>query len=194
MKVPPVFVVLLCLARLIAPQTADARPKPELTVEIDEGRPVFIHSRKSFDCVNGINHGGGCTRVQFYVETGDVVRASDGGIAKMTLKTGLRNVEVELSSDLRKKSCLFNATLKHELTHLALHREVLRRFSPEIAKAALAAIEKMPPPLTAAQVGRINGVLKRQVDHMVAQDREQNALLDSDAAYSYQDSQCAGKK
>lgn len=194
MKTPPAFLVFACLAVLFAPKAAFARQQPELTLEIDEGKPTFLHNRKSFDCANGVNHGGGCTRVHFYVETTGVKPAPDGGIGAVTLKVGLRNVEVELSNDLKKGSCLFNATLKHELTHLALHRNVLRKFAPEIAKAALATIEKMPPPLTAAQVKKLNGVLKRQVDHMIAQDREQNALMDSDAAYLYQDKQCAGKK
>lgn len=39
--------------------------KPEMTVKIDEGKPVYIHKNRKFDCSGAVNHGGGCTRVVF---------------------------------------------------------------------------------------------------------------------------------
>lgn len=160
--------------------------KPELSVEVDEGTPKFIHKRPQFPCSNGINHGGGCTRVEFYavIKGGKMTRG--GAYEKLQLKIGLKNIEVELSSELQKGTCLFDVVLKHELTHLALHRNVLKRFAPEIAKAVLSTAERFQT----KQAERISEVLKDYTRRMSEEDDKQNALMDTTDSYIYQQKQC----
>jgi len=164
--------------------------KPEMSVEIDEGTPKFIHRNKQFPCSHGINHGGGCTRVYFYAEMGGVEVTPQGALKKIKLKIGLKDVEVELSSTLPKGSCLFDVVLKHELTHLALHRRILKRFAPEIAKAVLSVAEEFQAPFTQAQFNKIAGVLNAYTNRMIQEDDKQNALMDTTDSYIYQQKQC----
>lgn len=170
----------------------DSDERPEISVDVDEGKPVFIHKNKNVPCAGGVNHSVGCTRVFFYAELKGAETTPAGGIKKIRLQIGLRDVEVELSSDLKKKTCLFDAVLKHELTHLALHRRVLKRFAPEAAKAVLSTAENQSPPFH-KQFDRISKVLKEYVDRMMKEDERQNALLDSADAYRYQQKQCENK-
>ncbi len=164
--------------------------KPEMTVKIDEGKPVYIHKNRKFDCSGAVNHGGGCTRVVFYAAIDGIKLTPGGAVREIGLLIGLKDVEVEISSDLKKGSCLFDAVLKHELTHLALHRRILARFAPEIAKAVLAVAEELPAPLTQAQINKIDKVLNGFVIRMMAEDKKQNDLMDSQEAYLHLQNQC----
>lgn len=184
------FTVPAVLTAFSAAMPANAFEKPEMSVEIDPGKPKYIHRNKLFPCSHGVNHGGGCTRVYFYAELHGTEMTWDGAFKKIKLRIGLRDVEVELSSDLKKKTCLFDAVLKHELTHLALHRRILKRFAPEIAKAVLSVAQEQEPPVTQAQFNRISNVLSNYVDRMMKEDEKQNALMDTTEAYRYQQEQC----
>lgn len=165
--------------------------KPEMSVEIDEGNPNFIYKNKRFRCSHGrVNHGGGCTRVKFYAVMSGAVTTSEGALKEIRLKIGLQNVEVEVSSELKKGSCLFDAVLKHELTHLALHRKIVKRFAPEIAKAVLSVAEGFSTPVNASEYNRISAVLKNYIERMMKEDEKQNALMDTDDAYVFQQNQC----
>lgn len=168
--------------------------KPEIYVKIDDGTPVYIHRNKHFPCDNGFNHGGGCTRVNFYARMKGSDFTPDGKLKKITLQIGLKNIEVELSSELKKGSCLFDVVLKHELTHLALHRKILKRFAPEIAKAVLVVTEEQKGVLTQKKFDKIAQTLNDYLNKMIKEDKRQNALMDSDEAYAFQQRQCGGLK
>ena len=185
-----ILIVSAIIAMPVVSDAADSREKPELSVEVNEGKPRFIHKNKQFSCSHKINNGGGCTRVSFYAELRGTEITPEGALKKLKLQIGLRDVEIELSSDLKKGSCLFDAVLKHELTHLALHRKVLKRFAPEVAKAVLSTAESLPVPITQAHFNRISNVLKKYVDRMMREDDKQNALMDTGDAYLYQQKQC----
>ena len=184
--------ILLVSATPCAAFFVDEPEKPEISVDIDEGTPVFIHRNKNVSCSGGAGHNVGCTRVFFYAEMRGAEVTPAGGLKKLRLQIGLRNVEVELSSDLKKKTCLFDAVLKHELTHLALHRRILKRFAPETAKAVLVAAEEQKPPFK-NQFKRVSAVLNEYVDKMMKEDEKQNDLMDSTEAYRYQQKQCEKK-
>ncbi len=169
---------------------SDVTEKPKMAVRIDEGRPVYIHSNKKFDCSGAVNHGGGCTRVVFFAEINGIKLTPAGTVSEIGLLIGLKNIEVEVSSELQKGSCLFDAVLKHELTHLALHRRILSRFAPEIAKAVLSVVETLSAPLTQLQLDKINKVLLGFVDRMMAEDKKQNELMDTQDAYIHLQNQC----
>ena len=163
--------------------------KPEMSVEIDEGTPKFIYQNRKVVC--GLKgHSDGCTRVKFFAELKEADITPKGELKKIKLKIGFEYIEIELSSALQKGSCLFDATLKHELTHLALHRRILKRFAPEIAKAALSVAEEIEPPLTQIKFNRITRVIEDYLNRMAREDDRQNALMDSDSAYLHLTSQC----
>ena len=188
-----VFIVSAMTAAPAVPGTADLSEKPELSVEVNEGKPKFIHKNKMFPCSHKINRGGGCTRVSFYAKLRGMEITPEGALKKIKLQIGLQDIEVELSSELKKGSCLFDVVLKHELTHLALHRNVLKRFAPEIAKAVLSTAETLPVPVTQAHFNRISRVLNSYVGRMMREDDKQNALMDTGDAYLYQQKQCANE-
>jgi len=163
--------------------------KPEIAVKIDEGEASFLFNRKRVTCSHA-SHVLGCTRVRFYAVIAGSEITPDGELKKLSLQVGLRDVVIELSSELEKGTCLFDAVLKHELTHLALHRSVLKRFAPEIAKAVLSVAENFQPPFTQTQFNRIAKVLKDYSNRMVREDDRQNAMMDTTDAYAFQQKQC----
>lgn len=172
-----------------------AAVKPVVSVKIDEGTPRYIYENKNFECSGAHGENLGCTRVHFYVGYDNVMVAPDGTLAGLELLVGLKNVEVEVSTELEKGSCLFNATLKHELTHLNLHRRVLKYHAPEIAKSVLAALDKMQPPLTLKKaMSAVDRVTSAGLKRMMADDSQKNALMDTDGAYIHVNRQCPEEK
>lgn len=172
-----------------------AAVKPVVSVKIDEGTPRYIYENKNFECSGAHGENLGCTRVHFYVGYDNVMVAPDGTLAGLELLVGLKNVEVEVSTELKKGSCLFNATLKHELTHLNLHRRVLKYHAPEIAKSVLAALDKMQPPLTLKRaMSAVDRVTSAGLKRMMADDSQKNALMDTDGAYIHVNRQCPEEK
>ena len=166
------------------------RIKPEISVKIDEGEPSYLFNRKRVPCAHD-GHALGCTRVRFYATMAGTEITADGALKKLTLEVGLKNVNIELSSDLKKGTCLFDVVLKHESTHLALHRRVLKRYAPEMAKAVLSEAEKQSPPMTQKKFNRLSKIMNAYVNRMNEEDDRQNALMDTGDAYSYQQAQCA---
>ena len=186
----PVFAAQKFSRELPTIYDSDSANKPEMIVLIDEGKPKYIHSNKKFDCSGTSNHAGGCTRVVFYATINGLILTQDGKIKTVKLQIGLKNIEIEISSELQKGSCLFDAVLKHELTHLALHRKILNRYAPEIAKAVLAVVENFSIPLTQGQVNKIDRVLNDFVNRMMNDDKKQNNLMDTREAYLHLQNQC----
>lgn len=168
-----------------------AAVKPVVSVKIDEGTPRYVYENKNFECSGAHGENLGCTRVHFYVGYGNVAVAPDGTLAGLELLVGLENVEVEISTELEKGSCQFNATLKHELTHLNLHRRVLKHHAPEIAKSVLAVLDKMRPPVTLKRaMSAVDKATSAGLKRMMADDSQKNALMDTDKAYAYVSRQC----
>ena len=195
-----IFAAMFCLffpLPVLAAGRSSSVPavKPEINVEIDNGKPAYLYKNKKVPCGDGSDgHTLGCTRVSFYAEMRGAEMTPDGALKKIKLLIGLKNVEVELSSELVKGSCLFDVVLKHELTHLALHRGILKRFSPEIAKAVLSAADKIPVPLTQSGFDKLAKVLHSYADKMMREDERQNNLMDSSNAYRFQQEQCRKKR
>lgn len=172
-----------------------AAVKPVVSVKIDEGTPRYVYKNKNFECSGAHGENLGCTRVHFYVGYGNIAVAPDGTLAGLELLVGLENVEVEISTELEKGSCQFNATLKHELTHLNLHRRVLKHHAPEIAKSVLAVLDKMRPPLTLNRaMGAVDKATSAGLKRMMADDSQKNALMDTDGAYIHVSRQCPEEK
>lgn len=168
------------------------RIKPEIVVKTDEGTPSYLYKNKKVPC-SGAGHVLGCTRAQFYAEIAGSEITPAGALKKLVLSVGLKDVNIELSSELKKGTCLFDVVLKHELTHLALHRQVLKRFAAEMAKAVLSEAERQQPPLTRRKFDRLAKVMQSYLNRMTEEDDRQNALMDTGDAYLYQQSQCFNK-
>ena len=184
------FLIFSCPVFAAGKSLGEQKVKPEISVEIDEGTPKYIYKNKTVPCSGSSHHTLGCTRVAFYAEMRGTEVTAAGELKKIKLLIGLKEIEVELSSELVKGECLFNAVLKHELTHLALHREILKRFSPEIAKAVLSVADTLLVPVSQAGFNKLAKVLYSYADKMMKEDNRQNALMDSSNAYRFQQEQC----
>ena len=200
--------VFLFLA-ILAATPVMAADKPEISVEIDEGEPKFIQKNQDISLSCKSDHAAGCMRSRFYgkmsPEWTKIKKITERTtkrtkikkitfqwiLKKIQLKIGLKDVEIELSTKYKKETCGFDLVLKHELTHLALHRAVLKRFAPEIAKAVLSVAEENMSGLSQqAQTDRINNVLNEYMERMKQEAARQDALMDSTESYGYQWKQC----
>ena len=111
----------------------------------------------------------------------------------MTAKEVL--VEIDLNKQHPKGSCLFDLTLKHELTHLSLNRKTLDTVLKTAASEILTAFQAMQ------RQGNSCEEIKRSVfelsrhyaDVFIKEQEKQNNLIDGDGHYKYQNEQCAGK-
>ncbi len=105
---------------------------------------------------------------------------------KKVLKIELfHNFTVQISQWVKEQNdkILFDSTLKHELTHVALMKKVYQKYAQSAAAAGLAYVEKN---------GCLNGALTAAYNVMAEANKEaerQNALIDGEENYSYQDEQ-----
>lgn len=167
--------------------------KPVISIKIDEGTPRYVYEKKHIECVGGAV-AWGCTHASPYMEYDDIQYAPDGSLSGLELRFGLKDVMIEISTEVEKGSCEFDVTVKHELTHLNLHRRVLKHYAAEIAKSVLAVLDRMPPYATLEKrwdaIGKVvNADWKRMNDDI---DRK-SALIDKDGAHDRSFDHCDGK-
>lgn len=158
--------------------------QPEISVSIDKGEIRYIHDRKEVFC-GGIP-AAGCTKTKLYMAAPEFEFFPDGTLRKVYLDFSLRETDVTISSLYPRGSCEFDLVLKHELTHLALARAVLKRYAGEISKALLAKIDEQKT----VDVMALRKIVDRLFIQMVQEKNKQDALLDAPGAEVYQWSQC----
>ena len=157
-----VFKMVLLLFSLTGRAVAAA---PELALSVENGKVSYDRSLPRIDC-NGAD-AAGCTKAQIYMDSPRFVYDAQGNIAKVYLKFGLRNITVYILSSIPKGSCEFDLVLKHELTHVAVARKVVKRFAREISK-----------------------MIDRYRRQMIAEKNKQDRLMDAPGAVVYQWEQC----
>ena len=117
------------------------------------------------------------------VENGKV--SYDRSLPQVYLKFGLRNITVYILSSIPKGSCEFDLVLKHELTHVAVARKVVKRFAREISKALLATLDE-----GTASPYQIAKMIDRYHRQMIEEKNRQDSLLDAPGSVVYQWEQC----
>lgn len=166
--------------------------KPVISIKIDEGTPRYVYEKKHIECNGTVAWG--CTHVSRYMGFGDIRFAPDGSLSGLELRFGLKDVMIEISTEMEKGSCEFDVVVKHELTHLNVYRRVLKHHAAEIAKSVLAALERIPPAEASQKewdvIGKVvNAGWERMKDDM----RKNNALMDKGGAHDRQYGYCFGK-
>jgi len=166
---------------LTAGQAFSAEPK--IVVSVDNGEIEYDLSQPQITC-NGVD-AAGCTKAQIYMDAPRLSYDAGGNIVGVELRFGLQNITVFILSTLRKGSCEFDLTLKHELTHVAVARKVVKRYAVEISKALLVLLDegKAHPYQVAQMIDRY----RRQ---MIAEKNKQDVLMDAPGALVHQWRQC----
>ena len=156
---------------------------PELSLSVENGKITYNRSLPQIDC-NGVD-AAGCTEAQIYMDAPRFSYDANGDIARIDLKFGLRNITVYILSSILKGSCEFDLTLKHELTHVAVARKVVKRYAAEISKALLAKLDE-----GTASPYQISKMIDRYRRQMIAEKNKQDRLMDAPGAVVYQWEQC----
>lgn len=167
-----------------------SRAKPKVDIKVERKEVEYVLKDGIFSCSSEKATADGCTH---YTSAWDVI--VDCGKPSVTLTARETEVEIDLNKQYPKGSCLFDLTLKHELTHLSLNRKVLDTVLKNAAAGILTTFQSMQQrgyscdEITRTvfeQVERCNAEYSRESDR-------QNALIDGTDHYKYQREQCFGK-
>lgn len=167
-----------------------SRNQPAVDVKVERKEVDYVLKDGAFSCDSEKATVDGCTR--YKTKWSAVVDCAKPSVA-LTAKEVF--VEIDLNKQHPKGSCLFDLTLKHELTHLSLNRKTLDTVLKTAASEILTAFQAMQ------RQGNSCEEIKRSVFEQVRkyaavfskeQDR-QNNLIDGAEHYKYQSEQCAGK-
>ena len=167
-----------------------SRNQPAVDVKVERKEVDYVLKDGAFSCDSEKATAGGCTR--YKTKWSAAVDCAKPSVA-LTAKEVL--VEIDLNKQHPKGSCLFDLTLKHELTHLSLNRKTLDTVLKTAASEILAAFQAMQ------RQGNSCEEIKRSVfelsrhyaDVFIKEQENQNNLIDGDGHYKYQNEQCAGK-
>ena len=167
-----------------------SRNQPAVDVKVERKEVDYVLKDGAFSCDSEKATADGCTR---YKTKWSAAVDCDKPSVALTAKEVL--VEIDLNKQHPKGSCLFDLTLKHELTHLSLNRKTLDTVLKTAASEILTAFQVMQ------RQGNSCEEIKRSVfelsrhyaDVFLKEQEKQNNLIDGDGRYEYQNEQCAGK-
>ena len=167
-----------------------SRNQPAVDVKVERKEVDYVLKDGAFSCDSEKATADGCTRYKTkWSASVDCAKPSVALTAKEVL------VEIDLNKQHPKGSCLFDLTLKHELTHLSLNRKTLDTVLKTAASEILTAFQVMQ------RQGNSCEEIKRSVfelsrhyaDIFIKEQEKQNNLIDGDGHYKYQNEQCAAK-
>lgn len=165
-----------------------SRRKPEIKIEFEHKEVEFVLKDGAFKCSSGVD-AAGCTHYNQYIQI-----EVDCSKPKITLKGIESEAFIELNKQYPKGSCRFDTVLKHELTHLALHRKTQKIVLDAAAQEAASVFETMQQKASCSEIETVIFALERKYDDIFwKEDRKQNALIDGKGHYDYQSEQCRGK-
>ena len=163
------------------------RRKPEIKIEVERKELEFVMKDGVFKC--GDMDAAGCTHYSQYIQI-----EIDCSKPKITLKGIELEAFIELNKQYPKGSCRFDTVLKHELTHLTLHRKAQKIVLDAAAQEAASVFEAMQQKASCSEIETVIFALERKYDDIFwKEDRKQNALIDGKGHYDYQWEQCHGK-
>ena len=147
---------------------------PSASVLVNLGNIKYVYKSPAVVC--GSSPAEGCTRTTLAIAH-EVRMTSDGRLMGLKLTFSLAKIEVEISTAHPKGSCMFDAVLKHELTHVALARAVVRRYAKEVPKEILARYERRP--FSYNDLSKVISVYQKKMND---ERNRQDALLDKEEA------------
>lgn len=155
--------------------------KPRIVLKTDDSFIEYTTASPPLSC--GAD-AAGCT-VKRFSGGWTVHYLPSGRVEKIELFLTLKNTVI-ISTEYPKGTCLFDKVLKHELTHVALGRGVLKKYAPETAKAVLAKLDSLPQPIDEAGYAELETEVNRMISAMTAENNRQDALIDGGDNYKYQ--------
>lgn len=164
--------------------------KPKVILNVDMGDIRYFY-KKQQDIKCNTPTAAGCTHSEMYGNF--AVLSGSKGIVGLVVNIGFKDFIVDVASEYPKGSCEFDLILKHELTHVALARAVVERYSAELGAALLAEADKMKPPVSRRDIRRLSDIANEYLFEMNRIQQEQYDLMDSKGNNSYQWEQCQGK-
>ena len=111
---------------------AGRREKPKVILNVDMGDIRYFY-KKQQDIKCNTPTAAGCTHSEMYGNF--AVLSGSKGIVGLVVNIGFKDFIVDVASEYPKGSCEFDLILKHELTHVALARAVVERYSAELGAA-----------------------------------------------------------
>ena len=115
-----------------------SRNQPAVDVKVERKEVDYVLKDGAFSCDSEKATADGCTR--YKTKWSAAVDCAKPSVA-LTAKEVL--VEIDLNKQHPKGSCLFDLTLKHELTHLSLNRKTLDTVLKTAASEILTAFQAM---------------------------------------------------
>lgn len=167
-----------------------SRNQPAVDVKVERKEVDYVLKDGAFSCDSEKATAGGCTR--YKTKWSAAVDCAKPSVA-LTAKEVL--VEIDLNKQHPKGSCLFDLTLKHELTHLSLNRKTLDTVLKTAASEILTAFQVMQRQGNSCEEIKrsIFELSRHYADIFIKEQEKQNNLIDGDGHYKYQNEQCAGK-
>jgi hypothetical protein len=120
-------------------------------------------------------------------------------VKTLEVRFDLNRMEVFVSNQYPVGSCQYNAVLAHENTHVSINSRLFKKYLAQL-RAELA---RLPLPtsghpwVAASQAqaeatldGRIKPILKRSEERFAAEDRRENAKIDTTASYRRTSAKC----
>lgn len=183
---------VVCAAALVVGCFSAGRAEAaQMRAEITGKPKIRYEIVPKTECYNDVKHqqkagmlaknrmDGGCT-----ISDIDYNISIDCSKKKLKIELDLKFV-VQISQQIKTRNdkILFDSVLKHELTHVALHKNVYQKYAQSAAAAALAYAKK-----NTCSNGVMN-IAYKVMEGAYDEARRQNAFIDGEENYSYQDEQ-----
>ncbi len=110
----------------------------------------------------------------------------DGTVKKLFLEGGYPFFLVDVAYEYLPETSLFNETLKHELTHVALYRITAEQYMRNLAAEIVARVRKMPPQSKNGYIQAIRPLIDEYFLKMENEAERRNNLIDGEENYKYQ--------
>jgi hypothetical protein len=110
----------------------------------------------------------------------------DGTVKKLFLEGGYSVFLVDVAYEYLPETSLFNKTLKHELTHVALYRITAEQYMRSLAAEIVARVRKMPPQSKLEYINAITPLIDEYALKMDNEAERRNNLIDGEENYNYQ--------
>ena len=162
--------------------------KIKVKVNYDEGKIRYRYRNKTLEDPQAA----GLT-YSFPASSMTMQYSHDAGML-VTLNMGFEPFLVDISTKYSMNTCSFDMILKHELTHVALHRSVMERYVKVVAAAIkVRYLEEWEKGKKLSEVMKsLEETFNAAMERYKEDSEQQNKLLDGKDHYSYQWKQCNG--
>ena len=187
------FFVLIFLIAAASPVRCFAGI-PIVKIHYDIGKIEYRHQDEMIKCGEGEAYAGGCTHTNYKQSQIHVEKGEDGKTV-IDMHIGFKRFLIDISTKFQPDTCEFDQIVKHELTHVALHRKTLEKYKTAMAAEMLAVIGDDTGLSISEIANRAKGAFEKVFENYRKEDERQQGLLDGPDHYAYQwEHNCVEKK